>query len=185
MSEANYLTMAELLAGLAEIERAPKGSGTLDLIVRRPENGRREVLTEGQLDVTLGLIGDNWKTRGSTRTPDGSAHPDMQLNVMSTRVIALVAQQKERWALAGDQLYLDLDLSVASLPAGSRLALGSALIEVTPQPHTGCKKFVERFGADAMAFVNSPQGKELRLRGLNAKVITPGVIRAGDKVQKI
>ena len=122
--------------------------------------------------------------RGSSRTDDGSSHPDMQLNIMNARVVALVAQDKSRWPLAGDQLFIDLDLSDANLPPGTRLAIGSAVIEITAQPHTGCGKFVERFGLDAMEFVNSPVGKELHLRGVNAKVVRPGVIRVGDVATK-
>jgi len=122
--------------------------------------------------------------RRSSRTPDGSPHPEMQLNVMNARAIALVAQSKDRWPLAGDQIFLDLDLSAENLPAGTKLALGSAVIEVTAQPHTGCKKFVSRFGLDAFTFVNSPQGKELHLRGINARVVKPGVFRVGDVVKK-
>jgi MOSC domain-containing protein YiiM len=109
----------------------------------------------------------------------------MQLNIMNARAIALVAGTKDRWPLAGDQLYIDLDLSDANLPPGTRLALGSAMIEVTAQPHTGCRKFKARFGRDALNFVNSAVGKELHLRGINAKVIWPGVIRVGDRARKI
>jgi MOSC domain-containing protein YiiM len=109
----------------------------------------------------------------------------MQLNVMNARVIALVAQGEQRWPLAGDQLFLDLDLSAANLPAGTQLALGTAVIEVTDQPHTGCGKFVERFGVDAMQFVNSSIGRELHLRGINARVVRPGRVRAGDVVRKV
>jgi hypothetical protein len=179
------LTTAEIEAGLAEIMRSPKDHGTLQLIVRRPQTGEREILEEGELDIVDGLVGDGWSRRKSTKTADGSPHPDMQLNVMNSRTIALLAQTKDRWPLAGDQLFIDIDLSDANLPAGTRLALGSAVIEVTEQPHTGCGKFVERFGADAMQFVNSPRGKELRMRGLNAKVVRAGRIHAGDPVRKI
>jgi hypothetical protein len=164
---------------------SPKDAGALELIVRRPRVGEREVLEEGRLDLAEGLVGDSWKERGSSRTPDGSPHPDMQLNVMNSRVLALVAQDKERWRLAGDQLIIDLDLSDENLPPGTRLSLGSAVIEVTDLPHTGCQKFVARFGLDAMRFVNSPAGKRLRLRGLNARVVRPGVIRVGDVVRKV
>jgi hypothetical protein len=180
-----HLTRAELEAGLDEIRQAPRDEGVLRLIVRRPRIEEREVLEEGELHPVEGLVGDSWINRGSSRTADGSAHPDMQLNIMNARVAALVAQDKDRWQLAGDQLYVDMDLSAENLPAGTRLAIGSAVIEVTPPPHTGCKKFVSRFGLEAMKFVNSPVGRELHLRGINARVIQPGVIRVGQVVKKL
>lgn len=180
-----HLMKEELEAGLDEIRRSPQDDGLLHLIVRRPRVDEREVLAEGELHPAAGLVGDGWKERGSSRTADGSAHPEMQLNLMNARVIALIAQGRERWPLAGDQLYLDLDLSGANLPAGSQLAVGQAVIEVTAQPHTGCKKFVARFGLEAMQFVNSKVGRELNLRGINARVIQPGIIRVGDVARKI
>jgi len=178
-------TVEELQAGLAVIRSAPKERGVLELIVRRPAVGVRDVLETGELDLVQGLVGDTWKDRGSGRTADGARHPDMQLNVMSSRAVALVAGARDRWPLAGDQLYVDLDLSVANLLPGTRLAVGSAVIEVTNQPHTGCGKFVERFGLESMKFVNSPVGRELQLRGINAKVVQPGTIRTGDAVVKL
>jgi MOSC domain-containing protein YiiM len=180
-----HLSTEELHAGLDEIRRAPKDEGRLELIVRRPRKGEREVLEEGRLDPHVGLVGDSWKDRKSSRSADGLAHPDMQLNVMSTRVIALVSQDKERWPLAGDQLFVDLDLSAANLPPGTQLAIGSAIIEVTAEPHTGRSQFVERFGADAMRFVNSPIGRELQLRGINARVVQAGTIRVGELAKKL
>ncbi len=185
MLTAKYLTTAELEAGLDVIRQSPRDAGVLELIVRRPTIGEREVLTEGRLDPAEGLVGDNWRARGSSATTDGTAHPDMQLNIMNARAATLVAQAKERWQLAGDQLFVDLDLSGDNLPPGTRLAIGSAVVEVTPVPHNGCKKFTERFGLDAMKFVNSPAGKELHLRGINAKVVQAGVIRVGDAVTRI
>jgi hypothetical protein len=176
---------AQLEAGLDEVRDAPKAEGRLELIVRRPAVNEREILDEGELDLAVGLVGDTWNVRGSSRTEDGSSHPDMQLNVMNARATALVAGPVERWPLAGDQLYLELDISEANLPAGTRLAIGDAVIEVSAQPHTGCAKFTERFGLEAMRFVNSPEGRELRLRGMNAKVVTPGVIRKGDTVRRL
>ena len=180
-----HLTMAELEAGLDEIRQSPKDEGILKLIVRRPLVDEREVLEVGELNQMEGLVGDCWRTRGSSRTPDGSSHPEMQLNIMNARAIALVAQDKDRWPLAGDQLFIDMDLSSENLRAGTRLAIGSAIVEVTAQPHTGCKKFVARFGLDAMKFVNSDAGKHLHLRGINARVVQPGVIRIGNMVKKI
>ena len=180
-----HLTTEELEAALDHLRQAPKDDGVVELIVRRPEVDQRVVIEEAELDLVNGLIGDNWKVRGSKRTPDGSAHPDMQINIMNARVTALVAQEKEHWPLAGDQLYIDMDLSRENLPAGSRIAVGSAVLEVSPLPHTGCKKFVSRFGMEAMMFVNSDLGKELCLRGINAKIVQGGVIKVGAIAKKI
>jgi MOSC domain-containing protein YiiM len=185
MTTITHLTKTELEAGLNHIRQSPPQTGMLAMIVRRPKIDAREVLEEGELSLSEGLVGDTWKDRPSSRTADGGPHPDMQLNVMNARVVDLLAQAKERWPLAGDQLFIDLDLSAENLPPGTQLAIGSAIIEVTDQPHTGCQKFVSRYGVDAMKFVNSPVGRELRLRGLNAKVVQPGLIRAGDTVKKL
>ena len=185
MSTIMHLTTAELEAGLEVVRQAPKDGGRLEMIVRRPRIDGREVLEEAELDLEVGLVGDNWLERGSSRTADGSAHPEMQLNVINARLLDLVAQDKARWQLAGDQLIVDFDLSEENIPAGTQLAIGSAVIEVTAQPHTGCQKFVARFGREAMLFVNSPVGKQLHLRGINARVVQPGTIRRGDAVRKV
>jgi hypothetical protein len=183
MSE--HLSYAELEAQIDFIASSPKDKSRLDLIVRRPQENHREVLEAGMLSTEDGLFGDMWKIRPSSRTPDKSAHPDMQLNIMNSRVIGLIARSDERWKLAGDQLFLDLDLSKENLPAGTQLQIGEAIIEVTAQPHTGCKKFVARFGLDAMKFVNSKIGKRYQMRGINAKVIKNGIIHKGDLAYKI
>jgi hypothetical protein len=188
MLDANpvtHLTLSELEAGLAAALTSPKDDGTLDLIVRRPAVGRRDVLDTADLDSTTGLAGDTWNIRASTRTADRSPHPDMQITLMNSRVIALIAGERTGWGLAGDQLYVDLDLSAANVPPGTQLAIGAAVIEVTAQPHTGCAKFLKRFGVDATKFVNSPRGLALRLRGINARVVVPGRIRTGDRVRKL
>ena len=182
---ARHLTIEELEEGLPEIARSPKDEGVLELIVRRPAVNAREVLTVGELDMDAGLVGDTWAKRSSARTPDGSPHPDMQLNIMNARTVALIATMKERWPLSGDQLFIDLDLTPENLPAYTRLAIGTAVIEVTPEPHLGCGKFVERFGVAAMKFVNSPTGRRYNLRGINAKVVQSGTIRVGDVARKL
>ena len=185
MVAVKQMTLEELEAGLRNIGESPKSEGVLELIVRRPQTLEREILEVGELDVAEGLVGDNWKARGSKSTPDGSAHPEMQLTLMSSRIIQLISQDRDRWHLAGDQLFVDMDLSQENLPAGTRIAMGSAIIEVTPVPHTGCKKFIERFGVDAMKFVNSPIGKKLNLRGVNTKVIQSGSVRTDERVIKL
>ncbi len=182
---AKNLTLEELQDDLENIKQSPKSDGTVHMIVRRPDSGEREVIDEGQLDLAEGLVGDNWGTRGSSRSADGSAHPDMQLTLMNSRVIDLIAQDEERWQLAGDQFFVDLDLSEGNLPPGTRIAFGTAVIEATDQPHTACKKFVARFGVDALKFLNTAEGKALQLRGINCKVVEPGVIRAGDVARKL
>ena len=174
---AEHATTQELLAGLDHIRAAPAERGTLELIVRRPAVDEREVVEEGELDLVVGLVGDRWHL-GTSPTNDA------QLTLMNARAIELIARSRERWPLAGDQLYVDLDLSVDNLPAGSRLAVGSAVIEITAAPHTGCAKFSARFGTDAIKFVNKSPGRELRLRGANARVVTPGPVRAGDSIAK-
>lgn len=182
---ARQLTTAELEQGLENILASPKDKGKLELIVRRPDIDARERLAEARLDVREGLVGDNWLSRGSRHMPDGAADPEMQLNIMNSRVAALVADDPDRRELAGDQLYLDLDLGYENLPPGTRLSIGDAVIEVTSPPHTGCKKFAERFGKDAVVFVNSGRGKALNFRGINARVVLSGGIKSGDIARKI
>jgi len=179
-----HQTLEQLQAGLETIRQSPKDHGRIALIVRRPETEQREVVQQAELSLVEGLVGDNWKRRGSSRTPDGSAHPELQLTIINSRVSQLVALSHDRWGLAGDQLYIDLDLSMDNLPPGSQLAIGSAVIEITAYPHSGCRKFAARYGQDAVKFVNSDVGKSLRLRGVNARVVRPGLIRTGDVVTK-
>jgi MOSC domain-containing protein YiiM len=185
MATAKHVTKEELEAGLDFIRQSPQNEGVLELIVRRPQVDQREMLAMGQLSLASGLEGDNWKARGSSATPDGSAHPDAQLTLMNSRIIALIAGDKERWPLAGDQLYVDFDLSAENIVPGTRLAIGEAVIEVSAKPHTGCEKFIARFGLDAQKFVNSPVGKQLHLRGINTKIIRAGQIRVGDGIRKV
>ncbi len=184
MKTITHLSMSELEAGLENIRQSPKEDGILKMIVRRPDEDEREVIETAELEPQQGLVGDNWKTRGSKHTPDGSANVNAQITVINSRAIALLAQDQQRWSLAGDQLYVDMDLSDDNLPPGTRLALGSAILEVSAEPHSGCRKFSFRYGVDAMKFVNSPEGRRLHLRGINAKVVQGGRIRVGDAVRK-
>jgi len=180
-----FTSTSELESGLAHIRLSPKDNGTVEKIVCRPAVDERRELQEAQLDTGVGLVGDNWLARGFRKTPDGGAHPDMQLNLMNARAIALIARSPQRWQLAGDQFYIDLDLSPDNLPPGTRLRIGEAVIEVTAEPHTGCSKFMARFGRDAAVFVNSPVGRSLNLRGINARVIESGAVRTGASVRKL
>ncbi len=180
-----HLTTSQLESAMDELKQSPLDGGELQLIVRRPRAGEREVLKTAELSLKEGLIGDSWQFRPSSKMADGSPHPEMQINVMNSRAIALVAQQADRWQLAGDQLYVDLNLGGANLPPGTQLEIGSAVIQVTAPPHTGCAKFSARFGRDATKFVNSPAGRALNLRGINARVVRPGTIRVGDIVRKV
>lgn len=172
-----HLPLAELEAGLDEIRRSPRDAGVIEMIVRRPVSGEREVLAAARLEPAGGLVGDRW---GAVKPPRGDS-----LTLMNSRVIALLAQDTARWPLAGDQLYVDLDLSAANLPPGTRLSVGTAIVEVSAEPHTGCRKFRERYGIDAVRFVGSQVGKELQLRGINASVYAAGDVRVGDVVRKL
>jgi MOSC domain-containing protein YiiM len=168
---------------LDHVRAAPRDRGTVELIVRRPAVDEREVVDEAELDLEEGLVGDNWRARGRSGGRRG-ANLDAQVTVASSRAIALAAGDRDRWPLAGDQLYLDLDLSGENLPPGTRLEVGSAVIEVTAEPHTGCKKFAARFGLETLELFNSPEGRALSLRGINARVVEPGTVRVGDAVRK-
>jgi MOSC domain-containing protein YiiM len=180
-----FLAAEALQEGLEYIRQSPSTLGTLQMIVCRPAENERQVLDEARLDQTSGLVGDTWSVRVSSRTADGSPDPEAQITLMNARAIALIAGSTERWPLAGDQLYVDFDLSQAGVPPGTRLAIGDAVIEITAKPHRGCAKFGLRFGTDALRFVNTGPGILLNLRGRNARVISPGTIRRGHAVQQI
>ena len=185
MSEAVHYSADQLEQGVDHILDSPADNGELKLIVRRPDIEQRDTAQQARLDVDQGLVGDNWLARGSRDMPDGVSDPEMQLNIMNTRVIDRVAGSADRWALAGDQLFIDIDLSPDNLPPGTQLELGEAVVEITAPPHTGCKKFAARFGTDAVVFVNAGRGKTLNFRGICAKVVKSGDIHVGDVARKI
>ena len=182
---AGHLNIEQLEAGLDHIRSSPADSGPLLMIVRRPDIDQREVLSDGALDVDVGLVGDTWMDRGSASTPDGSSNPEAQITVINSRALDLMAQSEDRWQLSGDQLVIDLDMSMENLPTGTRLSIGSAVIEISEKPHTGCVKFANRYGNDALRFVSTPLGRDMRLRGVNTRVVQSGTIRTGDTVAKV
>jgi len=180
-----HAELSGLEQSLDHIREAPKDGGTVELIARRPAEDERELLTEARLNTHDGLEGDTWRARGSRHTADGGPNPEAQLTLMNARAAAVIAGERQRWALAGDQIYVDFDISRNNLPPGSRVQIGSAVIEFSEAPHTGCAKFSARFGNDALRFVNSPIGRELRLRGANCRVVVDGTVRAGDAIKKL
>lgn len=181
----NQATLQELDAALQHILASPADEGRLEMISARPGVGERELLEVGELDAECGLVGDNWLERGSGSIADGSANPEAQLTLINKRLIDVVAGNKTRWQLAGDQLFVEIDLSHDNLPVGARLSIGSAIVELTAAPHTGCAKFASRFGHDALRFVSGPEAMRQRRRGANAKIVQSGKIRVGDMVRKI
>lgn len=182
---ARHRGTAELEAALGHIREAPADSGTIELIVRRPAEDAREVLDVAEINDAEGVAGDTWNQRSSPTSPEGGPHPDAQITIMSARAAAAVIGPLERWPLAGDQIYADLDISHSTLAAGTRLRLGEAVLEVTAKPHRGCAKFAARFGRDALRFVNTGEGQALRMRGVNCRVVEPGTVRAGDPITRL
>lgn len=178
-------SLADLESALDHILASPSDGGNLEMIAARPAVGEREQLEEATLDDQQGLVGDNWKDRSSTRTPDGSANPDAQLTIINSRLVDAVSGSKSRWELAGDQLVVDINLSHDNLPVGSRLQIGSAIVELTAEPHTGCVKFATRFGNAALRFVSGPVAMQQRRRGANAKIVKSGTVRVGDVATKV
>ena len=180
-----HRTTEELEALLGDITSAPTDGGSVEMIVRRPGVDQREAVEVAELDTAVGLVGDNWATRGSPRTPDGSANVEAQLTLMNSRAADAVAVTKDRWSLAGDQIYVDMDLSIANLPPGTQLSMGEAVIRISEAPHTGCPKFKARFESEALRFANMGIGKDLRIRGVNARVMKSGRIQVGDTLKKL
>jgi len=182
---ARHLSLEELNQGMAEILRSPQDRGVLRAIVIRPETDARSALPQCELSPEGGVHGDNWAKGCWLSLPDGRPHPDVQVTLMNARAIALIAQDEARWPLSGDNLIVDLDLSADNLPPGTRLSVGSALLEITAVPYKGCKKFAERYGVDATRFVNSRDGLRLHLRGIYARIVERGMVAVGDAVEKL
>lgn len=179
------VSRAELEAGLPNILASPKKEGEVLLITIRPDVDERELPERVEISIDDGVVGDNWKTRGSSSMPDRSANPDAKITLMNSRAIDLITQDESRWQWAGDQFYVDFDISEENLPVGTRVRLGTAVLETSALPHLGCAKFVARFGKDAHKFVNGKIGRSLRLRGVNMRVVEGGVVEVGDSVEKL
>jgi hypothetical protein len=180
-----HRTFDELLTSFATMTPSPSDGGAVELIVRRPADNQREVIESGELDPEHGLVGDKWRAEALQYANGNDLETDVQLTLMNARVVDLIAGERERWPLAGDQIYVDLDLGADNLPPGTRLSVGTATVEVSAEPHTGCGTFSERFGSDALRFINAGERRHLRLRGINARVVNAGVVRVGDSVRKI
>lgn len=174
----------ELRAGLGHVLQSPRDEGRLEAIVIRPTEDQRQVLDRCRLDAAFGAEGDRWVTKFPSPPLPGLPEQETQLTLMNARAADLVAGSRDRWALAGDQLFVDFDLSEDNLRAGDRLAIGSVVLEVTPQPHNGCRRFSNRYGPAALVWVNSPEGRRLHLRGIYARVVQGGEVRVGDVIRK-
>ena len=171
------LTLADLEASWQQTEKSPQDMGAVEMIVRRPKPEEREELQGAAFTAQAGLAGDDWLRR--------SADPDAQITMMNSRVIQLLSGDRSRWSLAGDQLFVDLDISQDNLPAGTRLQIGEVVMEVSSLPHTGCTKFARRFGGAARKWTGTDQGQRERRRGVYTKVIVDGEIRLGDRIKKL
>lgn len=182
---STHLTTEQLEAGLDSILQSPDDHGRLEMIVIRPREDERIELDECELSAEGGVRGDRWITSSPLQLDDGRSHPDVQIAVINSRLIDLVAGERSRWSLAGDNLYIDLNLASENLPVGQQLAIGDVVLQVTNQPHNGCHKFTERYGRDAVKFVNSDEGKRLHLRGVYVRVLKPGQVHVGDAIRKL
>jgi MOSC domain-containing protein YiiM len=185
MTEVTHLTDEQIEAGLADVLASPGDGGRVEAIVIRPAVDERETLQQARLSPEGGVEGDRWATAGEPLLPDGRPDPRQQVSLMNARLLHLLAGDEARMALAGDNLVVDLDLSDDNLPPGQKLAVGGALIEMTDALHTGCNKFVARFGADATRYVNASQRKALHLRGRYARVLVAGQVQVGDTLRKV
>ncbi len=182
---APHRTMEELKAGLPDIVASPADNGSLAAIVVRPDYGMRLDVQSRKISLAGGVEGDRWATACWRTLPDGSSNPDVQVCIMNSRCISLIAGEREAWPMAGDNLFIDMDLSPGNIAPGQKLAVGETIIEITDIPHTGCQKFIDRYGRHACVFVNTGEGKKLKLRGIYAQVVKDGTVNVGDRVTKI
>jgi MOSC domain-containing protein YiiM len=185
-SFVQHATEAELEQGLPTVLASPRDAGQLEAIFVRPAPNERRALSSANLTVAGGIEGDRWAKDSRSRLEDGRSDPCCQVSLMNVRFLRQIAGSEDTLCLAGDNLIVDLDLSEANLPAGSRLAIGdSVILEISSKPHTGCSKLESRYGRDARTFMNNKRGKALHLRGRYGFVVTGGQIALGDAVRKL
>jgi len=175
-----FVTTDEINSNLSFILSSPKDVGKIESIIVRRRKNERELRKEVFLSPEKGVEGDRWYDLSK-----GKPDPRRQLTIINSRLIKLLAQSVERMQLAGDNLIIDLDISDANLPVGQRLTIGKVMVEITDVPHTGCSRFAERYGNDAVEFINAPERSSLRLRGVYAKFLNSGLIHVGDIIKKI
>lgn len=180
-----YVALNEIETRFDWVLAAPRDVGCVESVVVRPVKNQRSSLNQVMFSPEQGVEGDNWLTDCWKKLPSGESDPEVQVAIMNARMIEVLTRDKNLWPLAGDQLFVDFDLSVNNLAVGDRLQVGAALLEITAEPHRGCRKFKKRFGADALAFVNSPQGDQHRLRGVYARIVSAGEVGVGDSVSKV
>lgn len=180
-----HKTMEELKAGLPEILKSPQDNGEVKAVVVRPGSCERNMVPSCDVSLEGGVLGDHWAKGCWKTTDDGEPHPDVQICIMNSRCIELIAGDQSNWAPAGDNLFVDMDLSPENLPPGQRVAVGSAIIEITDTPHKGCQKFIDRYGRDACVFVNLGDGDKYKLRGIYARTFEAGTISVGDTFRKL
>jgi hypothetical protein len=184
MSNELHLSLEELQSHLDSIKQSPQDDGILKAIVIRPVSNERVGMESSVVTPDGGVHGDRWAKQAWLNLPEEELEPKAQITVMNSRAAEVIARNRARWPLAGDNLYVDLDLSEDNLQAGQQLSIGSAVFEITPQPHNGCGKFEQRFGAEALKWVNSEEGKHHHLRGIYIKVVKAGVINVDDTITK-
>ena len=169
-------------------QSSPRDNGVVKLLVIRPETHVRTLPNAVVVSVEQGVVGDKWEAECTIKLENGKSNPDLQIAIINTKVIKEIAQSDfdmDRLALAGDNIYADLNLCEENMPVGQQIQIGNTLLEVTPFPHFGCKKFSERYSVEDLKVVNSTAGKPQHLRGIYVKVIKNGSISIGESIKKI
>ncbi len=185
MESIEHTTSDELNDKMDWLLDSPKDGGVVRGIVVRPATDEREELQEARLSPEGGVEGDRWASTAQRKLKDGRLNPDVQVTLTNARLIELLAKERSRWSLSGDQIYVDMDLSMENLQPGQRLAIGSTVLEISEVPHRGCSKYRSRFGQAGFDLVDSARGRELRFRGVYAQIVKEGTVGVGDQIHKV